>query len=168
MIYRNLSENCFTTNSCCDIYNWGEGMPCTNINTSNTLDIFWGWLTDDEFTHQNATWVGRDDALSCDLWQHNSKPIYPQSANQIACVSTENSVPTPVYMNWSMPSVKSEFERKVFTNFVSGTAGFPANIFAPPVPCPGDGPVHGNEVSNTPSQKSAAVVQKRRIAKRGM
>lgn len=80
--------NCDDNNDCATIYTWSveNKQACTGTNTSNTMDIFWGWLTKDEFTNQSATYLKQDTLQDCALWQHNSKPLYPVQMNQTVCI----------------------------------------------------------------------------------
>ena len=126
-------DHCDDNNTCASIYSWGPGEPCMATNTSNTLARFWGWLRDDEFTHQKATFLRHDLSSGCDLWQHNSDPIYPKTTNQNACVAVGSA---PVYMNWTQAQPNASgslFENKAFTAF--DPAHPPESIFQPPASC---------------------------------
>ena len=127
-------EGCEDTNTCATIANWGPGQPCARINTSNTLEVFWGWLRRDEFTNQSATFLGHDRGEDCDLWQHNSYPEYPELSNQTACVRMAAGGAVPVYMEWVNRKPR-EVERKRFSHFKAVQA-FPPGTWEPPQPCP--------------------------------
>jgi hypothetical protein len=135
LIYHNNSIDC-EDNTCCTIYSWEPSDPagsCYASNTSNTQDALWGWLTDDEFTHQKATFLRKDTAATpaCNLWQHNSRPVYPEQMNETACIG-EGLV--PVYSNWTDGS--DEFEHQTFKGFKLAPSGaFPAGTFEPPKNC---------------------------------
>ena len=135
LIYHNNSLAC-EDNTCCTISSWERSDPdgtCYASNTSNTQDVFWGWLTDDEFTHQSSTFLRKDTVSrpACDLWQHNSRPIYPQSMNETACVGAGL---VPVYSNWT--DYEAEFEHQIFTGFKLPPSGaFPAGTFDTPKHC---------------------------------
>ena len=128
-------DECYNNNTCASIYTWGPKFPCLATNTSNTLERFWSWLMDDEFTHQKATFLGHDASASCDRWQHNSKPFYPASYNETACVADETPA-RPVYMHWNTqpPNASdAEFEDKVFDAYQPQTPT--ASVFQPPPSC---------------------------------
>ena len=152
-VYHNTSQAC-NDDSCCTIYTWatgsssspgsgpgsGDSGSCHASNTSDVQQPLWGWLTDDQFTHEKATFLGRDRQANhghgCDLWQHNEKPLYPSQMTQTACVS---SAPppvglAPVYMMWLD---KTQSENKTFSNFRSYPAGtpFPPGTFHHPKNC---------------------------------
>jgi hypothetical protein len=82
--------------NCCTAYTFGPTTKCEGVNDSNTLDTFWGWLQKDQFTGEPATYIQHDKQLACDVWSHNSKPIYPKDMQQTACVNVNGSVPVPV------------------------------------------------------------------------
>ena len=107
------------------------------------MDIFWGWLTNDQFTHQHASFLGHDVDNACDVWQHNGKPIYPDTANQTACVHMVAGKAVPVYMHFydeqggddRQAKKKTLAQNTTYSNFkVVDT--FPAGAFVPPSPCP--------------------------------
>ncbi len=49
----------------------GRHPALTATNTSDRMFVFWGWLTDDPFTHQRASYVRRDANGACDLWRRS-------------------------------------------------------------------------------------------------
>lgn len=143
LIYHNNSVGC-DDNSCCTISTWQQANPkatCTASNTSNVQDpSLWSWLTDDEFTHQRATFLRTDHDTNppCNLWQHNSRPIYPKSMNETACVAQSRNeslslnLYVPVYSNWT--DNQGTYEHQIFSDFKSG-ADFPPGIFDSPKGC---------------------------------
>ena len=117
------------------------------------MEKFLGWLTDDEFTHQRATFLGHDPKSDCGLWQHNSDPLYPAQMNQTACIRTGGGGtqgPVPVYMHWH---ADSEHETKVFSAWrVVDT--FPASLFEPPPHCTFTPPAMDETRYSKPSRHS--------------
>lgn len=128
---------CFDTNDCATIYTWGPNMPCTGMNTSNTMEILFGWLNRDEFTNQSATYIGRDEKRDCALWLHNSDPDFPKVFNQTACIAhtDKGSSPVPVYMHYHQKGT-AEFEVDEYTGFHPLGSSFPAGTFDHPKNCP--------------------------------
>jgi hypothetical protein len=134
-LYHNVT-GCEEHNGCLTEYNFSPKMQCTGVNVSNTMDVLFGWLTDDQFTHQKATFLKHDNDHGCDLWQHNSKPIYPITANQTACVRTSNGFFSPIYMHfYEKGAPLSSAENKTFSNFKL-VKSFAPGFFTPPSPCP--------------------------------
>jgi hypothetical protein len=150
-IYHNVS-GCENDNECLTAYNFGPHLKCTGVKLSNTMDVFFGWLSDDQFTHQKATFLQHDLVRDCDVWEHNSKPIYPITANQTACIHTDKDGPSPIYMHfygtYNQGDVRNgtlkegiqggafKLEENVtYTNFKL-VKSFAPGTFTPPSPCP--------------------------------
>ena len=114
--------------------------------------VFWGWLTDDEFTHQRATYLGHNSAEDCDVWQHNSGKFYPGTFNQTACVRLAGSAPpAPVVMHWYGGGGNNEV--KTFSGWVPYPK-FPSGQFTPPKRC-----------KPIPDQSAAAAAIRQRVAR---
>ena len=122
---------CMDTNDCATIYTWGPGTPCTGLNTSNTMNELFDWLTHDEFTNESAVFLGRDARRSCDVWMHVSTPEFPKDFNQTACVAAgETGSPAPVYMHYRVKGEPAGFESDAYSAFKPGS-DFPPGTFEP-------------------------------------
>lgn len=136
LYHGNETSGCMDNNTCASVYTWGPATDCSATETADTMVRFWGWLTDDQFTHERATYIRHDSIAGCDLWQHNSRPFYPGYFNQTACVSHSQRTPMPVYMHWvELGANATGYENKSFSSF-SALDGFPAATFEPRQDCP--------------------------------
>ena len=140
-IYHDVPD-CDKHNGCCTTYNFGQSSPCHGFNLSNNILPAFSWLTDDEFTHEQATFVGFDAENDCDVWQHNSKPVYPTNANQTVCIANQTTAggvaySAPVYLHFRSGSGGSTAgdSNTTYTNFQLVDAFDPA-AFTHPDPCP--------------------------------
>jgi hypothetical protein len=134
--YHPNASSCITDYDCATIYSWAPGSACHGYSTANELEVFWGWLAGDEFTHEPAAYLGRDSAAGCDIWQHVSKGMYPALFNETCCVAggdAGGSV-TPVWDHW-IERNPPQLEVHNFTAF-QAVESFAPGTFTPPAPCP--------------------------------
>jgi hypothetical protein len=140
VIYHENTTECTVQFNCATevTYTTEESGDCRAKNVANTLNPFLGWLTNDPFTHQEASFVGHNTKHNCDVWRHNSKPNYPQIFNETVCISmnehSTGSSPVPVWDVFNDPQGKVT-ETTNYTKFQT-VEKFPMGTFTPPSSCP--------------------------------
>lgn len=124
------------SNPCSTLFTWGPNMKCFGVNASNTMELFLGWISGKDTTHQSAVYLGHDAKHNCDLWEQQEKPYYPTPLNQTACITQQQStgIYIPVYMHFYNQGQLQE--RQIFSAFdVMTPSNFPSRIFDPPKYC---------------------------------
>jgi hypothetical protein len=142
VLYHENTTECTVQFNCATevTYTTEASDDCRAKNVANTLNPFLGWLTNDPFTHQEASFVGHNRKHNCDVWRHNSRPNYPQIFNETVCISMDQPStgtghsPVPVWDVFNDPQGKVT-ETTNYTRF-QAVEHFPVGTFTPPSSCP--------------------------------